>query len=105
MAVFRKSKESDEIESSSNYDPTNANAQFNEVDETASEINSGSYENTWGTKLGNYASYVSNFQTKFSPEQLGQGQFMSVEKSAQIIAASNARNALVTLLMLPLMPI
>ena len=55
------------------------------------ETRSEAYTNEWAAKLAPFAANISEYQKPFTKEQLGHGQFMSVEQAAKSIALSNSR--------------
>lgn len=60
-------------------------------DQPASELHTGAYQNEWGTKLGEFASDVSSFNKSFTSQELGEGQFMSVQEHARQVGQHNSR--------------
>lgn len=68
---------------------SNANHQITE--EKPENINTEAYTNEWSGKLAPFAANLSEYQKTFTQEQLGHGQFMSVEQANKSIQMSNSR--------------
>jgi hypothetical protein len=73
-------KETDEI-----------NPEYSSTSNSTEELHTGGYNNEWGTKLNEFATNVSQFNTAFTPGDLGEGQFMSAEECAKQVSRHNSR--------------
>ena len=61
------------------------------IEAQSEEVRNEAYSNEWGSKLAPFAQNIQEYQKPFTQEQLGHGQFMSVEQATKSIALSNSR--------------